>query len=691
MKQIFKHLSSRAWLAVWAMLAVFAACSDDNPITPPDNPPGGGGDDPTEWTTVSPTPDTWDNNKRAGLTYQLLVYSFADSNGDGWGDLAGVTDKLDYLQQMGISALWLSPIHPAMSYHGYDVTDYTAIDPRLGTQADFDRLVSEAHKRNIRIYLDYVMNHTGKDHPWFLAAQASEDSPYRDYYTFSQDPASDIAAGLIPMIERNGYNAGEWFNVSSSDSEVSGRFKFTLDWSDAAHPTVTYNQWDGPADEDNPDNSTEGAKYIHYGDGINKKFYDRGNGIYELVVDFASNWGFLIRTSDTTWEGGTKYGASSMSDRITEGEPFALNNTTAANILFDSMKLWYYHSAFQTDWFADLNYGPVDQCATSPAYQAIASAARGWIERGVDGFRLDAVKHIYHNARSDENPTFLRTFYDDMNTTYHAQGHTDDLYMVGEVLSEHNEVAPYYAGLPALFEFSFWYRLEWAINNGTGRYFANDLLGYRQEYAAVRPDYIAATKLTNHDEDRAASLLGRNADKCRLAAAVLLTAQGSPYIYYGEELGLYGTKEKGDEYVRSPMLWGDSYTTAYTDNIDAGVASNVPSVSEQQADAASLLNTYQTFTRLRNTYPALATGTMSEHPTYNDSNANYNSLAAWYMTQDDQQMLVLHNFGNTAITLPLTDTVQKAVATQGTVEQSTQDDGTTQLRLGAYSSVVFLL
>ena len=66
MKQIFKHLSSRAWLAVWAMLAVFAACSDDNPITPPDNPPGGGGDDPTEWTAVSPTPDTWDNNKRAG-------------------------------------------------------------------------------------------------------------------------------------------------------------------------------------------------------------------------------------------------------------------------------------------------------------------------------------------------------------------------------------------------------------------------------------------------------------------------------------------------------------------------------------------------------------------------------------------------------------------------------------------------
>ena len=203
---------------------------------------------------------------------------------------------------------------------------------------------------------------------------------------------------------------------------------------------------------------------------------------------------------------------------MTLGEPFALDNTTAADILFDTQVQWKYHSAFFTDWFADLNYGPADQCASSPAYQAIASAARGWVERGVDGFRLDAVKHIYHNATSDENPRFLATFYDDMNTAYHAQGHADDIYMVGEVLSEHNEVAPYYAGLPALFEFSFWYRLEWAINNGTGRYLANDLLGYRQEYAAVRPDYIAATKLTNHDEDRAASLLGRNADKCRRAA-----------------------------------------------------------------------------------------------------------------------------------------------------------------------------
>ena len=577
MKAIFRHTWAR--LFCWSLLLLAAACSDDNPVAPPDAPQGGGNEDNTEWTAVTPSPDEWDEERRAGITYQLLVYSFADSDGDGWGDLRGVTDKLDYLQQLGVSALWLSPIHPAMSYHGYDVTDYTAVNPRLGTLADFDRLLSEAHSRGIKIYLDYVLNHTGKDHPWFIAAKESEDNEYRDYYTFSQDPATDIAAGRIPMIASegtNGYNAGEWFNA------------------------------------------------------------------------------------------------------------------TAADILFSSQVQWKYHSAFFTDWFADLNYGPANECASSPAYQAIASAARGWVERGVDGFRLDAVKHIYHNARSDENPRFLATFYDDMNDAYHAAGHADDIYMVGEVLSEHNEVAPYYAGLPALFEFSFWYRLEWAINNGQGYYFAKDLLDYRAEYAAVRSDYIAATKLTNHDEDRAASLLGRNMDKCRLAAAVLLTSQGTPYIYYGEELGLYGTKGNGDEYVRGPMLWGDAYTTAYTDKVDAGVEANVPSVSAQQADASSLLNTYHDFIRLRNTYPALATGTMSRHAVYNETNEAYPTLAAWVMTQGNERLLVFHNFGSSAIELPLTDTIRKAVGTQGTVEQAKQD-GKTLVRLGGYSSAVYLL
>ena len=358
-------------------------------------------------------------------------------------------------------------------------------------------------------------------------------------------------------------------------------------------------------------------------------------------------------------------------------------------VMRDERSLWYYHSHFYTDWFADLNYGSIENAANSPTYKAIASAAKGWIDKGVDGFRLDAVKHIYHSATSDENPRFLKMFYDDMNTYYKQKGNTDDIYVVGEVLSEHNEVAPYYAGLPALFEFSFWYRLEYAINNGQGCYFANDILSYQQEYMQYRQDYIEATKLSNHDEDRAASKLGKSEAKEKLAAAVLLTAPGHPYIYYGEELGLYGTKENGDEYVRSPMLWGDNnYTTAYTDKIDATLASNIKPVTDQRENINSLLNTYLTFTKLRNTYPALAEGAMTKHSTYNESNTTTGkTIAAWYMTKGNEKMLVVHNFGNLSVEISLSDKIEKVVGVSGTIQQ--KKDIPSSIKMGAYSSVVF--
>lgn len=694
-----KYLFFLAFIASLLLGTALQACSDDDPQVPevPEEPtPDPAPETPAmEWTDLVAAPDEWDGQKRADITYQLLVYSFADSDGDKWGDLKGITDKLDYLDRLGVSALWLSPIHPAMSYHGYDVTDYTAVNPQYGTMNDFDRLVSEAEKRGIRIYLDYVMNHTGKEHPWFVDAKSSADSPYRDYYIFSTDPQTDIAEGKIPMIARegsNGYNASEWFQVSDETSAVAGVLKFVLDWSNASSPLVTVSKGT-TVDPDNNDTDATDAKYLYYGDGICKQFYAKGDGIYELTVDFNSTWGFLIRTSnDPNWPSGTKYGASSSADKVTTDEAFRLTNANdPANITFDSQQIDYYHSHFQTDWFADLNYGPVEQAASSPAYQELVEAAKGWVDRGVAGLRLDAVKHIYHNATSDENPRFLKMFYDDMNAYYKQQGHADDFYMVGEVLSEHNEVAPYYAGLPALFEFSFWYRLEWAINNATGCYFAKDITGYRDEYAGRRADYIAATKLSNHDEDRAASKLGKSADKCRLAAAMLLTSSGEPYIYYGEELGMYGMKDKGDEYVRGPMLWGDNSTTDYTDKVDVDVPRQVASVTAQQEDAGSLLHTYLTFTQLRNTYPSLAEGTMTKHPVYNDSREkDYKSIAAWYMTKDSEKMLVIHNLASSEVQFPLTESIEKAVAVQGTVQQQPTDTYPI-LKMGGYSSVVLKL
>lgn len=677
------------YLFFFCLVGVLAgACSSDDPVLEPVTPvipePEDPEDTPAVWNALTASPDAWDKEKRADISYQLLVYSFADSDGDGIGDFQGIIDKLDYLNEMGIRAIWLSPIHPTQSYHGYDVTDYDEVNRQYGKEADFDRLLSEAHKRNIKIYLDYVMNHTGKDHPWFQSARADENSPYRDYYLFSKDPKADIAAGKIAMIAREGaggYNAGEWFSTVST--EVKGVYKFTLDWSNASAPTVTVTEGSA-VDADNPDQSTSGAKYLYYGDGTCKKFYDKGNGVYELTVNFESSWGFLIRTSNTSWDGGTKYGAPSTGDKVTVGVPFKLNNSTAADILFEAMDVWYYHSHFYTDSFADLNYGPVDQVKENATFKAMVASAKKWVDRGVDGFRLDAVKHIYHSATSDENPRFLKAFYDELNAYYKTTGKTDELYMVGEVLSEAKDVAPYYQGLPALFEFSFWYRLEWAINNNTGCYFANDILGYQKLYAANRSDYIEATKLSNHDEDRAASKLGKSADKCRLAAAVLLTAGGHPYIYYGEELGMNGMKTNGDEYVRAPMQWGDGYTTAYTDKVqDQGVNT----VLQQADDETSLLNTYRTFARLRNTYPALATGEMSRHEVYNETNTKYSNLAVWYMTQGNEKLLVIHNFKASVTELPLSDEVESVLAVSGTVKQKT-DEGTYKLQMGNYSSVV---
>jgi glycosidase len=678
-------------IAAASLLCTLPACGEDDPELPGATTANGTTPETPEtpsstWSALTASPDAWDQTRRADVTYQLLVYSFADSNGDGYGDFNGVTAKLDYLQSLGVTALWLSPIHPSPSYHGYDVTDYTTVNPKLGTEADFSRLVTEAHNRGIKIYLDYVMNHTSDQHPWFVAAKSSPDSEYRGYYTFSQNPSADVKAGNLAMFASdmtNGYSAGEWNTTTTAANNIKGVYKFELDWSNSSAPTVTVTK----ATSAEAENTTSGSddRYIWYGDSQCKRFYNKGGGKYELTLNIDTDWGFLIRSSNTTWDNGTKYGAPTASTKLELGKAFSLDNKTAANILFSSMDLWYYHCAFSSS-MPDLDYGKVGEWSSNATYNAMLSAAKGWVDRGVDGFRLDAVKHIYHNATNTDNPQFLNRFYTDMNTYYKSKGKTDDLYMVGEVLEEYGKVAPYYAGLPALFEFSFWYRLSWAINNQTGCYFAANIMSYQTEYAKYRKSYIEPTKLSNHDEERTGTTLGKNTDKEKLAACVLLTAGGSPYIYYGEELGLYGGQSNGDEYVRGPMLWGDNTVTAYTDKVDKNVANSIKSVTVQQSDSTSLLSVYKRFIQLRHTYPALAQGTMSAHSTYNDSNLSNKPIAAWYMTKDSQKMLVVHNFGATTNTISLTDNVDKAVGVNGSVEQKDK-----QYRLGAYSTVVFLL
>ncbi|TAN02643.1 MAG: DUF3459 domain-containing protein [Rhodanobacteraceae bacterium] len=126
----------------------------------------------------------------SGVYYEIFVRSWYDSNGDGIGDLNGVTAKLDYLQRLGVSGIWLMPINPSPSYHGYDVTNYFAINPQYGTMADFERLVRAAHQRGIKVILDLVANHTSNRAPWFIAAQ-DPHGKYHDWYTWAT-PETDL-------------------------------------------------------------------------------------------------------------------------------------------------------------------------------------------------------------------------------------------------------------------------------------------------------------------------------------------------------------------------------------------------------------------------------------------------------------------------------------------------------------------
>ena len=117
------------------------------------------------------------------IIYQIYPRSFKDSNGDGMGDIRGIIEKLDYLKELGINCVWLSPVYESpMDDNGYDISDYKKIHEMFGTMEDFKEMLDEMHKRGIRLIMDLVANHTSDEHPWFLESKKSEDNPYRDYY-----------------------------------------------------------------------------------------------------------------------------------------------------------------------------------------------------------------------------------------------------------------------------------------------------------------------------------------------------------------------------------------------------------------------------------------------------------------------------------------------------------------------------
>ena len=509
--------------------------------------------------------EQWDGVKRGGVYYEIFVRSFADGDGDGIGDLKGITAKLDYLNELGISGIWLTPIFKASSYHGYDIEDYFDINSEYGTISDFNQLITKAHSLGIKVVLDFVLNHTSKYHPWFLSAKSSITSNYRNFFIFekSDQISTRVSQGLVPMTQV--YYADQWKSI---------------------------------------DIGTTDYKYL---------------GIF-------------------------------------------------------------------SDWMPDLNYGAVESCQTSPAFIEMCNAAKFWITKGVDGFRLDAVKHIYQNEDSYENPLFLSKFFNEIKKV------KPDIYMIGEVFTtDYSKVAPYYSGLPAFFNFDAWNKLIYAINNSHAKWFPYDLINMGNAFKNVRADYIDALKLSNHDEDRALSVLDGNSAKGKIAAAILLTVGKSPYIYYGEEIGMLGYKGGDDRNVREPFLWtvspGDSYTTKWYNGTNSTYSTITP-LSVQKTDKYSLYNVYKKFIELRNSYPALAYGTLTLPTNFDSYSKNF---MAFYREYNGQKLIIIHNVSSGTSIFTVNHTVDKAIADFNRVTYSKQKNSSVAVTMPPYSSIIFVI
>jgi alpha-amylase len=414
-----------------------------------------------------------------GVHYEIFVRAFCDANGDGTGDLNGVTSKLDYLQELGIRAIWLMPINPSPTYHKYDVTDYYGIDPEYGTMADFSRLVAEAHHRGIAVLMDLVIHHTSVQHRWFQEASKGPDNPYRQFYKW-----------LTP-------------------AEIKRRNLATRD--------IT-----ADSDERNP---------WHYAPNA-----DRQNPATEQY------YGMF-------WSG-----------------------------------------------MPDLNFDH------PPLRDEIFRIARFWLcDVGVDGFRLDAARHLYREAEEPKNHQFWEEF------GRVVQAAKPGAHLVGEVWTRPARVAPYFRGLQANFNFDLALELIDVLRRGDDR---GDVIAFLHDvqtaYAAVNPDFIDALILSNHDQNRIGSMLSGDMNKLKAAANLLLTLPGNPYLYYGEELGMLG--QKPDEHIREPFLWNTGkhdperarwvrarYSTSRT----------VHPLAQQQADPDSLYNHYKRLIALRNSHPIL--------------------------------------------------------------------------------------
>ncbi|HEY5671694.1 MAG TPA: alpha-glucosidase [Anaerolineales bacterium] len=485
--------------------------------------------------------------------YQIYPRSFADGNGDGIGDFPGMFQKLDYLQDLGIDAVWLSPHYPSPQFDcGYDITDYKGIAPEYGTLSEFNRFIAGAHQRGIRVILDLVLNHTSHEHPWFIESRSSRHNPKRNWYVWKDGKVDDNGILQPPN------------NWNSTFDGIAWEFD---------PPTNQY--------------------YYHY---------------------------FLKQQPDLNW-----------------------HNPEVKREMWDSVRFW--------------------------------------LDLGVDGFRLDAISTIYERPEMPKHPldmslaSLRRILRDSRTPEEHAQArrlqklmfqyqnHQPGLHELMQELrsvideyddcvlvAEDDDIA--YMGngdneLHLVFNFPLMRtsRLTpaWVRANQKERL---------TTLASISPSAWPCNTLGNHDSPRVYSHFGdgkNDQQLARISLALMLTLRGTPFLYYGEEIGmtdnylehiddfrdLLGTwqyQAEIDEFGtppdlalqyaakltrdknRTPMQWENSPNSGFSPanvrtwlpvntNYDSGV-----NVADQAADPASLLKFYQRILSLRKNNPALIGG-----------------------------------------------------------------------------------
>jgi len=442
-----------------------------------------------EYKRVGPKPDPtygWWND---AVFYQVFVRSFADARsgplaGDGIGDFVGMTERLDYLNDgdpqttgdLGVTALWIMPMHPSPSYHGYDITDYYGVNPQYGLMEDFEKFVAACHRRGIRVILDLVLNHCSNQHPWFVEAR---------------DPKSPKHS---------------WFIWSETKPEYLG-------------------PWNAP------------------------------------------NW---------------------------HAQPNLDGNTR-----------WYY--GLFSPRMPDLNFR--NEAVTAQMQDVV----RFWLMRkNVDGFRLDAIRHLIEDGQQQDNTPQTHAWLQRFYTFY--KGVRKDAYTVGEVWAPAPDASEYVGDkLDATFDFDLSSAMIASLTGGEAAPLEKAL---RSNWATF-PHNQFGTFLQNHDQPRMMTQLLRPSGttraqaeaEMRLAVTLQMLMPGTPYTYYGEEIGMVGDKPDPD--IRTPMQWSTAVGAGFTTgNPWRKVNDDYTSVSvaAQDQDPKSLLSLYRDMIRLRTSEPAVRRG-----------------------------------------------------------------------------------